>query len=149
MSKITRLISTTALACALAFGSLAVAAPAFAANTGDTSFVLAMNYTGATYGTGWRAKEDASSSYIRVDYLSAPCQVFVDGMRWDGYVQDCTVNDRAYLGYRGEFAILQNVREWGFSQARLTSWAPYGPSTVSGWWSPDSWGWYPIINAGY
>lgn len=110
---------------------------------------------GSTDGTGWRAKQDDSSTFVWAQTLTAPCQLFVDGQTVDVYgnvvsgPENCTVNDRAYLDYVGSFLIYQNVYEWGHNQARLTSWGSNGASYTDGYWSPDSYGDYPVINRGF
>lgn len=114
------------------------------ANTTDTTFTFDLA-SGTTAATGYRAKQDTSSTYVNAQYLGAPCQLFVDGT---GGV-NCTVNDRAYLNRTGQFAIRQNVYEWGYRSARLTGWRSGYGTIANGLWSPDSWGSYPVINAGF
>lgn len=130
--------------------SLAVAVPAFADegistyNTANTPFYFNLN-SSTTSATEYRAKDDSSSTYVHAQSLGSPCQLFVDG---PGGV-NCTTNGRAYLNYRGEFQIYQTVYESGYRSARLSGWRSGSGTIASGVWSPDSWGSYPIINAGY
>lgn len=143
--------------------SLAVAVPAFAdegaqapepasadegistyANTGDTGFYFNLSsYT--TSATEYRAKQDASSTYVYAKSLTNPCQLFVNGTGNN----NCTTNDRAYLNRTGEFQIYQQVWERGYRTANLAGWRSGYGTIASGVWSPDSWGSYTIINAGY
>lgn len=149
MKKTMKRISTIALGATIVLGSLALAAPAFAGNTSNTYFTFNLPWTGATYGTGWRAKEDSSSTFVCATTVTNMCQLYVDGSRDGGSPVNCTVNGSAFLREPGSYQIYQDVNEWGYNEARLTSWAQYGPAIISGYWSPDSYGTYPIINDGY
>lgn len=130
--------------------TFAVATPAFAAETGNSGFDFNLYSPGSdTGGSGWRQKDDTSPTFVWATTLTAPCQLYVDGSNdWGHSHQNCTVNDHANLYSTGSFVIHQNVHEWGYHQAELTSWLPWrGSSHAKGVWSPDSYGSYPSINA--
>ncbi len=116
------------------------------ANTGDTYYAFNMA-SGGTYGTGGRAKEDASSTYVKIDSISRACRLYVDGgATQSGAWYNQTVNGYARATGVGKWRIRQNVYENGFRWARLTAWANEGASNLAGWWSPDSWGNYTSLN---
>lgn len=111
--------------------------------------------SGDTDGTDGRPKQDYSSTYIRVDRMDMrSCKVYVDGARSKygpyanqvSYWSGSSVGNSATVRSTGEFQIMNRVRENGLSWARLTGWAYDGGGTLSGYWSPDSWGTYPKIN---
>ena len=128
------------------------AAPAFAgsietcANTGDSWYQFSMNDQG-TWETDPRSKEDSSSTYIQVLRKDMPsCRVYVDAKTWSGWVNE-TVYGYATVKQVGKWRIRQNVYEnHGRVDARLSAWANNGGGTLSGYWSPDSWGSYTAIN---
>lgn len=137
------------MALAAVMCTFAVATPAFAGNTENRPYTFSLSSPSSdTGGSGWRNKDDTSPTFVWATTLTAPCQLFVDGSNDGGYShRNCTVDGRAYLNYLGSFAIHQNVHEWGYRQAELTGWVPWGYSYTQGWWSPDSYGSYPSINA--
>lgn len=96
-----------------------------------------------TDGTSYEDKKDRTPTYVKAERMGIPCQLFVDAP--DG--TNCTVNGRAYLNQSGEYFIDQNVYEWGWRSCHLTSWMSVDETWVEGYWSPDSVGWYPSINA--
>ncbi len=125
------------------------------ANTSDSKYEFNIP-AGATRGTGGRAKQDASSTYVRIGVISRPCRMYVDGgtsINGPWYNQTCYASTGKSGGYAeanrvGQWRIRQNVYENGFRWARLTAWANQGASYVSGEWSPDSYGTYTAINGG-
>lgn len=125
------------------------------ANTTDTKYEFPMG-DGGTWATSGRAKQDASSTYVRIDVISRACRMYVDGassQNGSWYNQTCYASTGKSGGYAnatrvGRWRIRQNVYENGFRWARLTGWANQGVSYVSGVWSPDSYGTYMAINGG-
>lgn len=115
-------------------------------NTSNSSFSFPMPANG-THGTGGRAKQDASPTYVRIDSITRPCRMYVDGASSSsGVWYNCTNGGYARAYRTGHFQIHQTVYESGYRWARLTAWANEGASTVKGAWSPDCAGSYPDMN---
>lgn len=125
------------------------------ANTADTAYAFNMGANG-TYATSGRAKQDASSTYVRITTISRACRLYVDGgttQNGPWYNQTCYASTGKSGGYAnasrvGQWRIRQNVYENGFRWARLSAWANNGPTYIAGEWSPDSYGTYTAINGG-
>lgn len=117
-------------------------------NNTDKYFHFYMASTGNTSGTGYRKKDDATSVYVYVKYSRGEPRIFVDGAMNDKGAshRDCTAaNYRvAGIGEIKQRRMRNYVNEWGYSHARITSWADRGTSEIEGDWSPDS-----NPNAGY
>lgn len=115
-------------------------------NNRDDKFTFEMKYHNSTSTTGYRRKEDDTSLYINISECRGRPQMFVDGAINDsgGRKRDCTAKlYRATV--TGPHRMRNNVNEWGFSHARLTSWNDLSDQAyVKGLWSPDS-----NRNAGY
>ena len=125
-------------------------ATANAANTGDTTWQFYV-HAKEEY-TGERAKENSTSTYIRLD--EAP----------DGYVRAAVegkmpVGDKGYLEWQnktwnaaavnvptGRWRIRQTVYEHGGRSARLRITKCYTDGIARGAWSPDCAGSYPSLN---
>lgn len=113
----------------------------------DSVFHFTMSGNG-TNGTSGRTKDNATSSYVGIDYISKACRMYIDGAHGKyGPWSNCTVGGYANATRVGNWRIMNYVNEWGYSHARLTAWANNGATTVYGVWSSDSVGTYPSINA--
>ncbi len=125
------------------------------ANTSDEPYAFRMGANG-TYATPGRAKQDASSTYVKVTTISQACRLYVDGgtsSNGPWYNQTCYASTGKSGGYAnatrvGQWRIRQNVYENGFRWARLSAWANNGTTYIAGEWSPDSYGSYTAINGG-
>lgn len=111
-------------------------------NNKDDKFQFYMASVGKTSGTGYRPKEDATSVYVRVDYSRGEPRIYVDGAKsstGESY-QDCsaTAYRVANIGAAKQRRMRNYVNEWGYSHARITTWADRSTSEVEGYWSPDS-----------
>lgn len=109
-------------------------------NNTDKYFEFNMTYHNATSATGYRLKEDDTSLYIDIDVCRGRPQMFVDGAVNDAgsKKRDCTAT-RYRASVTGPHRMRNNVNEWGFSHARLTSWNDISDQAyVEGYWSPDS-----------
>lgn len=124
-------------------------------NTGDTWYAFPFANSGDTWATSGRAKEDATSAYIQVQTMSLDyCKVYIDGSStingpWSNqvsYWSGTATGNSCSVTSTGKFGIMNRVHENGLGFARLTGWACSQPGTLSGYWSPDSWGTYPKIN---
>ena len=125
-----------------------------AANTRDTSFYFDVNG-----GNGWdtspRAKDNTSSIYVKIN--SAPkgkamCRVLANVPAAHHYV-DCILGRSRKVvlstggSNKGGWFIETNAFESGAREVKLSFSQTYGGSgSVSGFWSPDSIGRYPVAN---
>lgn len=123
-------------------------------NTGDTWYAFPFS-NGGTAATSGRAKQDATSTYVRIDRMDMrSVKLYVDGSSglwgpWSNqvsYWSGTAVGNSSTVWNPGEYQIMTRVNENGLSYARLTGWAYNGGGTLNGYWSPDSWGTYPKIN---
>lgn len=111
-------------------------------NNKDDYFHFYMASAGNTSGTGFRRKDDDTSVYVRVKYSRGEPRIYVDGAKNSngGSRRDCTA--AAYrvagIGSIKQRRMRNYVNEWGYSHARITTWADRGTSEVEGYWSPDS-----------
>lgn len=109
-------------------------------NNKDDGFTFEMKYHNNTSATGYRKKDNDTSLYINISECRGRPQMFVDGAINDagGRKRDCTATlYRASV--LGAHRMRNNVNEWGFSHARLTSWNDLSDQAyVKGLWSPDS-----------
>lgn len=118
-----------------------------AANASDSTFNFDMAGNG-TNGTKGRAKNDDSSSYVKIESITRSCRLYIDGAKTrTGTWHNCTVNGWANATKAGKWRIMNYVNERGYKYARLTGWANKGKTKLSGVWSPDSAGKYTAINA--
>lgn len=119
-------------------------------STVDRDYYFELGRKGATDGTSWQPKDDYSSTYLRVDGREGtPSRLYVDGARSIGGsgAYNCTIGGSVRAPcYTGKYEIHNNVKEWGYSHARLTAWADIDPGTLRGVWSPDCGGNYTDLN---
>lgn len=131
-------------ACALSLGTVLTSHDlAFAKEESgtyrSTTFKFNMTSKGKTQGTEFRAKKTKNSVYVNVTKKTgSSCRLHVDG-REGKEIRDCTVRT-ATLKSTGEYRIRTTVYEYGYREARLTSWANVGKCTVQGYWSPNCYG---------
>ena len=110
---------------------------------------LYLGSQGATDGTSWRSKDNATSTYIWVKskWGNSP-RLYVDGAKdtngWN--TTNCTNGGSVRAPGPGEYEIHNGVYELGFRWARITSWADYGSGGLRGEWSPDCSGNYADLN---
>lgn len=127
----------------------AIASEASPTSYVDSTYSFSLGSRGATDGTSWRSKDNATSTYIRVysKWGQSP-RLYVDGARnsdgWD--TTNCTNYDHVRAPGPGRYEIHNGVYELGFRWARITSWADLGPGGLSGVWSPDCQGNYADLN---
>lgn len=127
--------------------ALAVAPNAYADDV-DTGFGFDLKSKGETSGTAFRHKGHRTPAFMDAQEKTGDdCRMYIDGAREeDGRGErGCTIGV-ALLKHHGKYEIHNSVREDGLDYARLTSWAPYGWSFVSGVWSPDCRGTYESLN---
>lgn len=124
----------------------ALSLPVSAANTSDTSYTFKFDFFGKS-NTGGRAKQDASSTYIKCTQLpSGGFWVYVDGATSsNGSWTDRTIGEPK-VTRTGEFFINQLVYENGERYARLGGYCWGASQSAKGYWSPDSVGSYPVLN---
>lgn len=116
-------------------------------NASDSAFNFSMSGNG-TNGTSGRSKDNATSSYVWIQYISNSCRMYIDGGKSSvGPWYNTTVNGYANATRAGKWRIMNYVNERGYSYARLTAWANNGYTSLYGVWSADSVGTYPAINA--
>ena len=125
-------------------------------NTTDTWLSFPFSKTGATWATSGRTKLDDTSAYLWVtNNTMSSCRVYIDGAYssngpWynqTSYWSGTSVGNYATVTGTGTFQIMNRVYENGFTWARLSGWANVSAGTLAGYWSPDSIGSFPIINA--
>lgn len=125
-----------------------VAAPR---SSNDVGWSFYMNFRD-TDGAYPQKKEDDTSVYVYVQYKNMDrYNIYVDGVdntNGSGRLA-CTDNGEAYVFKVGEFQIYNHVYENHKRYAQLTGYASYEGGSTGGLWSPDSVGYYPIINKGY
>lgn len=153
------------LRCALASLALCIGlvtsavVPAMAAeiepySTTDYVLKLYLKTKGDTYGTGWAAKDTTSSTYVFAQsFTGKPCRLYVDGRKKVGSTwksENCTsgrYGTYAPISKKGQYEIHNLVKEWGYTQARVTAWANNnGATTILGVWSADCAGNYTDLN---
>lgn len=134
------------LGIALAGGILLSTVPALGVTT-NQSYNFNFSGTGATQGTGSRAKDSSSEVYLRITSITMNrVNFYVDS--WEnGTWVNRTRGGVAVGYYPGHFLISNYVYENGGRSARLTAMSPDGKGSVSGMWSPDTnEPWHPILN---
>lgn len=135
----------------------ALAVPALAANTTDTTLPTdyITYYTGAN--TPVRAKTDSSPIFIKND-TSVNIICYANGVEEDTTPTNPLYNagHTGWQGYSravvppGRYLVRSIINEAGYSKASLNlSCSVNGETTfLSGWWSPDSTGSYPDATYG-
>lgn len=121
------------------------------ANTNDTKYNFVFTLWDKTEGTPGRRKEDTTPTYVNIATLNignGKANMYVDGGKSQtGSWKNMTVGGYAPVQGTGKWRIHNNVKEKGYSFARLTSWLKEGTGgRISGWWSPDSMYSYPSMN---
>ena len=115
----------------------------------NSTYDFYLGSQGATDGTSWRSKDNATSTYIWVKskWGNSP-RLYVDGAKdtngWN--TTNCTNGGSVRAPGPGEYEIHNGVYELGFRWARITSWADYGSGGLRGEWSPDCSGNYADLN---
>ena len=156
-----------ALASLLLVAGLAVAAPAMADESvsplhhNDVSFHfnLGVNGAGTTAGTGGESKEETSPLMIYATVITFDqCRVYGEGGfsasgPWTAG-STLTVNNfgTVYAGdIRQRLILRTNIKEYGYTYARLTAWQSSDPGYMTGVWSPDSYEQSTdiVVNNGY
>lgn len=123
----------------------------FAANTTDTAFAFSVNVNKPTVYIGGRAKQNSTSTYVHVyNVPSVYIRTDVQGYRpssgtGNNYWTNETIGGTVLLK-KGQWFIRQLVYENGGRSARLKLQRVSTNGIVSGMWSPDSVGSYPIVN---
>lgn len=158
----------TAVASLMLVAGLAAAAPALADDGIATydghedswfSFNLGVNGAGTTAGTSGERKDETTPPMIYPTSISFDtCRVYGEGST-SKYGPWATGSSLTIGGYgivynsdAGKRLLLKtNIKEYGYSYARLTAYQSSRSGTISGWWSPDSnrKDTDIIINAGY
>lgn len=146
---------------------LGIAAPAMAdegiapLHHTDKSFTfnLGMNGHSTTDATGGESKEETSPLMIYPTYISFDqCRVYGEGARGQSgpWVagSSLTVNNYGIVfnwDTDRRLILRTNIKEYGYSWARLTGWQSSSAGYMSGVWSPDSYEQSTdiVINAGY
>ena len=127
----------------------AVASEASPQKSADAPYGFYLGYQGATDGTSWRSKDNATSTYIKVNskWGKSP-RLYVDGAKDTNgrNTTNCTNGGSVRAPGPGEYEIHNGVYELGFRWARITSWADYGSGGLRGEWSPDCSGNYADLN---
>lgn len=133
-------------ACAIGL-TMAISSPTLAhaaevvplANTTDRNYYFDLSPKGDTGATKWYRKDNTSSVYVYIQTHKGIHRMYVDGAKNDagsGW-KDCTAT--TYRARKnGQWRMRNNVRERGFSFARLSAWAESASGHVQGKWSPDS-----------
>lgn len=115
-----------------------------AANTGDTNFpikAIGFQYSAAAQ-TQLRDKQDKTSHYV---YNMSGFNLWIRSLASNNV--NCTYKEYAIV-QPGEWFIWNTVRENGYTQCKLDITTAQAGSTgiLSGKWSPDSVGSYPVAN---
>ncbi|MCJ7839332.1 hypothetical protein MUB24_00120 [Lederbergia sp. NSJ-179] len=122
----------------------------FASNVKDRPFSFYVN-SSVGYTTAARAKEDRSSTYVKINQVPVTyIYLDVQGFRpssvgGTNYWADETIGG-TQTARKGEWRVKQNVYENGGRSARLKFKRFTQSGTVSGVWSPDSVGNAPHLN---
>lgn len=124
---------------------------AFASNHKDTAFSFSVNVNKPTAYTSSRAKQNTTSTYVHIKRVPAAfIRTDVQGYRptsgtGSNYWANETIGGTKTLA-TGQWLIKQLVYENGGRSARLKLQRYSTDGIVSGVWSPDSVGSYPIAN---
>lgn len=120
----------------LVFSIVGTEGVVYANNSRDTNWNFNLGSYQANSYTGFRRKEDASYSYIKVNYKKADVRAWVQATNGRE-----VGSPKTYCGSGKEAFIMNMVNEKGYHQARLVVEAPYkNPQRIptNGLWSPDS-----------
>lgn len=150
-NAVRRALVTSAFGLSLALlpATGALASPASPVSYVDSAYNFYLGSKGATDGTPWRSKDNATSTYIKVssNWGKSP-RLYVDGANDSNgrNTTNCTNKGSVRAPGTGEYEIHNGVYELGFRWARITSWADLGPGGLKGVWSPDCRGNYADLN---
>lgn len=116
---------------------------AYANNSGDTNLPSTYISSSTYASTEYRDKYDSTSHYI---YNMSSLQIRAISYAQNG--TNCTNKNFAVIPANSKRFIYNSIYEWGYRNCRLSIRANISGSagTLSGLWSPDSVGSYPIAN---
>ncbi len=125
----------------------------------DKWFSFDLSFFGTTAGTAGEEKYETSPLMIYPTSISFDtCRVYGEGSQdsdgaWaDGSVLTIGGYGTVYDGDEDQRLILRtNIKEYGYTYARLTAYRSSGSGNMQGWWSSDCYeqGTDIVINAGY
>jgi hypothetical protein len=156
----------TAIASLVLMAGIASAAPAMADDGislldghEDSNFTFNLTVSSTTAGTSGQQKNETSPLLIYPTTITCDqCRVYGEGStaRTGSWASGSSLTIGGYgTIYSGDkktrLLLKTNIKEYGYSYARLTAWKSSGEGKVSGVWSPDSYSQSGdiIINAGY
>lgn len=139
--RISALVLSGLLAVSM-FGSVASAA-----NATDRPFTFYITTTNTPVYTTGQTKEDYSSTYVNLKKATnGTIWCDVQGNRGTSTWYRETVGGKHIALTVGQWKVRQNVKENGGTKARLKFERYYSDGELSGVWSPDCVGSYPVAN---